>query len=312
LNLLQGQRDNIYSEFDFSFEDENRETQSYRVADFTLKTWVKALFETLRWQVDVSVNGILSLVPREDSSFSVDEFLGLHISFSRDEGQRNTVKQVRMKRLLRRMLPSEVYSKSGLENLIEVETQKDARLSYDLVFHRDAFLKGSQLSHEEILDIYDRFIDEISDDASYRRGYFGNTWGQNSAVGGGLQFISGWERSHGGDVKRLRRQLPKIFSRDTKATKDARWKNFVELRDSFLFKKIGIGLLNRIIYAADKKSGGSDFLSGVFLTVDLVYRRESSSLPNTIHAEFGQTPNLQVIDQIKKLKTRILNREFRP
>ena len=121
-----------------------------------------------------------------------------------------------------------------------------------------------------------------------------------------------WIRSHRDEYKEARKWVPLIFSDKTGKTNDQRWAAFVNLRRSFLFKKIGMGLMNRIIHRADQKLGKTDFIHGVSFSVGLTFRRKSSTEPNSIEVQFGAAPSIESLEKIKDLKTRILNREYKP
>lgn len=328
LNTVERERSVSFSQFDFSFQDRDLQEVSFRTAQFLKRRKISVLRGLFERTISISANGILTLTPSEDGEFSVDQFLGLHVSFSRDEALRLKREQRRMRQMFRRLLPRDLLPKTGIENLIGVETQKDARTDFNLVFHKSAFDRASELSVEEILEVYDDFIADLCDDAtSLRKNYYGNTWGfKDSSIhrmmngkraSGDVKHLGTlpWLRSHGSDIDEIRQQLPKIFNPQNSSAE--RWELFAKLRNYHLFQKIGLGLMNRIVYQADQNQNVSVedpqyFLSGVALDVELTFRQDSPDLPNSIKASFGEDPALFEFSKISALKEKILNQEYQP
>lgn len=320
--LIKGQNQTQYIEQNISLVTNplSEDRLNYRIATVIdtndIGGWL--LFKSA--QVERKESNVLFALTE---SLTVKKFLELNFSYERSDVSFNVNNQRDTAGQIYSLLPGDLHG-PGVRDFVEAlqSFHKDeVYVKMDLSLEPRALVIVNRLSTQEIQQVVLRHIDMMFKDQSIAQkgkrdyGDQGLSVGAVSQSGENPECVSSSEkldcfyRYYRSDIQKMLEYIPQAIQLSDTKSFESQWAYQTRLQNINLYKKIGSGLMTRLLMAGIFKKSNDPDQFYRFARLKLQVRGRQGGL---YVYEKGRDDQMNYIQEILKIRNRILNREFDP
>lgn len=319
--LVKGNKNSNYVEQNVSLvvDPSMNQRENFRITTLTLDESVGGLLLFKAGQEERrEANVLFSL----DSKMDIEKFLEMSFSYERFDKSFNAKNQVDAAGEIYKLVPGDLHG-PGVRDFVQSLSKyhkDEVFVDIDLSFESKALRLANKLDKSEVEQVVFDYVNLMFDDQAIQNKLhrdFGNqelklsTLSTNDSKPCNTveQKVYCFQRTYKKDLEFIIASLPTIFRLAQKQQYESQWRLMVALQEKELFKKIGSGIISRLLMKAVLKehNDSSQFYNFAKLRLHIRGRK----IPATTF-ELGKNDDFEYINELLKIRNRILDREYDP